>query len=95
MDQGLTLRAEAGHTLPPILRGAVIEHYLFAAQGWGWLNAASAVEPRFTTLHAFGMGARFALTGKPGASLNVELGMTGGHARPDGARVNVSTAVRF
>jgi hemolysin activation/secretion protein len=95
VDQGLTLRAEAGHTLPPILRGAVIEHYLFAAQGWGWLNAASAVEPRFTTLHAFGMGARFALTGKPGASLNVELGMTGGHARPDGARVNVSTAVRF
>lgn len=81
--------------LPPIVRGAAIEHYLFAAQGWGWLNAASAVEPRFTTLHAFGMGARFALTGKPGASLKVELGMTGGHARPDGARVNVSTAVRF
>jgi hemolysin activation/secretion protein len=95
VDQGLTLRAEAGHMLPPILRGAGIEHYLFAAQGWGWLNAASAVEPRFTTLHAFGMGARFALSGKPGVSLNVELGMTGGHARPGGARVNVSTAVRF
>lgn len=95
VDQGLTLRAEAGHMLPPILRGAVIEHYLFAAQGWGWLNAASAVESRFTTLHALGMGARFVLTGKPGASLNVELGMTGGHGRPDGARVNVSTAVRF
>lgn len=95
VDQGLTLRAEAGHTLPPILRGAMIGHYLFAVQGWGWLNAASAVEPRFTTLHAFGMGARVLLTGRPGASLNVELGMSGGHARPDGARVNISTAVRF
>lgn len=99
VDAGVTLRAEVGHVLPPLARGLLLDPYVFAAQGWGWLEGPSVVEQRYLAAHVFGLGARLTLsdrkTSSRAATIGFELGFTGGRNRPDGARVSLNTGVRF